>query len=54
MKENTATFIGHNECYGVDRDAIRKAVISLIEKGVTDFFERWHGWIRLVVCESSI
>ena len=43
MKENTATFIGHNECYGVDRNAIRMAVISLIEKGVTDFLNGGMG-----------
>lgn len=43
MKEITATFIGHNECYGADHDAVRMAVISLIEKGVTNFLNGGMG-----------
>ena len=43
MIEKTATFIGHNECYGIDRDAVRRVVISLIEKGVTDFLNGGMG-----------
>lgn len=43
MREKTATFIGHNECYGVDHNAIRTEVISLIEKGVTDFLNGGMG-----------
>ena len=36
-KENTAVFIGHNECYGVTSEQIKEAIVSLIDKGVTDF-----------------
>ena len=36
-KENTAVFIGHNECYGVTSEQIKGAIVSLIDKGVTDF-----------------
>lgn len=43
MIEKTATFIGHNECYGIARDAVRRVVISLIEKGVTDFLNGGMG-----------
>lgn len=37
MKEQTALFIGHGECYGVKREDVSAAVRELIEKGVTDF-----------------
>ena len=40
-KENTAVFIGHNECYGVTSEQIKGAIVSLIDKGVTDFF-KWR------------
>ncbi len=33
----TAVFIGHNECYGVTKEQVKEAIISLIEQGVTDF-----------------
>ena len=36
-KENTAVFIGHNECYGVTSEQIKEAIVSLIDKGVTEF-----------------
>ena len=36
-KEQTATFIGHKECYGVSSDQVREEIIKLIENGVTDF-----------------
>lgn len=36
-RENTAAFIGHNECCGVTKEQVKEAVISLIEQGVSDF-----------------
>ncbi len=42
-KENTATFIGHSECYGVDKEQVRAEIIKLIEKGVTDFISGGMG-----------
>ena len=48
MREKTATFIGHSECYGVDSSAIRLAIVTLIEKGVSEFISGGMGgfdWI---------
>lgn len=42
-KQETAVFIGHSECYGVSRSDVEKAIISLIEKGVTDFLSGGQG-----------
>ena len=42
-KENTAVFIGHNECYGVTKEQVKEAIISLIEQGVTDFLSGGQG-----------
>ncbi len=40
---NTATFIGHRECWGVDKEKVRTAVIDLIEKGVNTFLSGGMG-----------
>lgn len=48
MREKTATFIGHSECYGVDNSAVRSAIATLIEKGVSEFISGGMGgfdWI---------
>lgn len=37
LRETTATFIGHRDCTGLDRDQVRQAVRRLIEQSVTDF-----------------
>lgn len=42
-KEQTATFIGHKECYGVSSDQVREEIITLIENGVTDFLSGGMG-----------
>lgn len=42
-KKNKAVFIGHNECYGVTKEQIKEAIISLIEQGVTDFLSGGQG-----------
>ena len=42
-KENTAIFIGHNECYGVTSEQIKEAIVSLIDKGVTEFLSGGQG-----------
>ena len=41
--KTAATFIGHSECYGLNRDNIRPKVIKLIELGVTDFYSGGMG-----------
>ena len=42
-KENAAVFIGHNECYGVTSEQIKEAIVSLIDKGVTEFLSGGQG-----------
>lgn len=42
-KEQTATFIGHKECYGVSCEKVREEIIKLIENGVTDFLSGGMG-----------
>lgn len=32
-RETTATFIGHNECYGVSKTDLQNEIKKLIEKG---------------------
>lgn len=41
--ENVATFIGHSECYGVDKEQVRGEIVKLIEQGVTDFYSGGMG-----------
>ena len=41
--DHIATFIGHSECYGVDKEIVRKEIIKLIEKGVTEFYSGGMG-----------
>ena len=41
--ETTATFIGHNECFGISKERLKDAIRSLIEKGVTDFISGGQG-----------
>lgn len=41
--ETTATFIGHNECYGLSEDKLKEAIRGLIENGVTDFLSGGQG-----------
>lgn len=47
-KENTAVFIGHNECYGVTSEQIKEAIVSLIDKGVTEFLSGGQGGFDLM------
>lgn len=42
-KEQTATFIGHKECYGVSSEQVCEEIIKLIENGVTDFLSGGMG-----------
>lgn len=39
----SATFIGHNECFGLDSSQVRSEIIKLIEAGVTDFYSGGMG-----------
>ena len=42
-RETTATFIGHNECYGVSKTELQNEIKKLIEMGVTDFISGGQG-----------
>ena len=41
--DKTATFIGHSDCTGLDRNALRKEIMNLIECGVSEFFNGGMG-----------
>ena len=41
--ETTATFIGHNECFGLSAEKLKNSIRELIEKGVTDFLSGGQG-----------
>ena len=43
MKNKTATFIGHNECWGVDKESVKAAICDLISKGVEQFLSGGMG-----------
>ena len=43
MRDNTALFIGHSDCYGVSAEEIENAIIELIHLGVTDFLSGGQG-----------
>lgn len=39
----TATFIGHNDCFGVSEIQVKEAIRELINQGVTDFLNGGQG-----------
>lgn len=43
MKERTATFIGHRECYGITSEKIYTEIEKLITSGVTEFLNGGMG-----------
>lgn len=43
MKETTATFIGHHECFGLGTERIKVEVEKLIQVGVTHFLNGGMG-----------
>lgn len=43
MNDKSATFIGHNECFGLDSKQVRSEIIKLIEMGVTEFYSGGMG-----------
>lgn len=42
-KEQTATFIGHKECYGVQTEEVQREIEKIIALGVTDFLNGGMG-----------
>ncbi len=43
IQQKTAVFIGHSDCFGLSYEAVKKAVLSLIQAGVTDFLSGGQG-----------
>jgi len=43
MRDKTALFIGHSDCYGVSAEEIKNAITELIHLGVTDFLSGGQG-----------
>ena len=43
MKENTATFIGHRQCTGLDTEKLRNEIEGLVQKGVCNFLNGGMG-----------
>ena len=37
------TFLGHSECYGLDKDVLRNAIENLIKQGTSEFLVGNHG-----------
>ena len=43
MNSKAATFIGHNECFGLDSKQVCSEIVKLIEMGVTEFYSGGMG-----------
>lgn len=43
LREQSATFIGHGECYGLSSELIRTEIVKMINKGVTEFYTGGMG-----------
>lgn len=43
MKNKTATFIGHRDCFGISLDLVKSSIERLLEQGVTDFLNGGMG-----------
>ena len=43
IREKTALFIGHSDCFGVSEQDVKDEVIRLIRLGVTDFLSGGQG-----------
>ena len=39
----SVVFIGHDDCYGLDRDVLHQIIIKCIEKGATSFLSGGQG-----------
>ncbi len=52
-KETTAMFVGHRECYEMDREQLEREIIGLIEKGVDTFLSGGMGQFD-AACEGTV
>lgn len=51
-KETTATFIGHSNCIGIDKEQLTKEIHALIQKGVTDFISGGIGGFDMMCART--
>ena len=43
-KESTAVFIGNRDCYGVNHESIKSAILYAIDSGITTFLSGGQGY----------
>lgn len=43
-KESTAVFIGNRDCYGVNHESIKLAILYAIDSGITTFLSGGQGY----------
>lgn len=53
VKEKTATFVGHRDCYGLDEVRLRQEIRRLIELGVDTFLSGSMGRFD-AICERTV
>ena len=51
-KENTAVFIGHNEC-NLEDDKVKEAIRHIITMGVNEFLSGGHGGFDRLVARCA-
>ena len=52
-KENTALFIGNRDCYGVNLESIKEAILYAIDSGITTFLNGGQGYYD-EVCAKTV
>ena len=52
-KKSTAVFIGNRDCYGVNTESIRNAIIYAINSGITTFLNGGQGYFD-EVCATIV
>lgn len=52
-KKNTALFIGNRDCYGVNLESIKEAILYAIDSGITTFLSGGQGYFD-EVCAKTV
>ena len=52
-KESTALFIGNRDCYGVNLESIKEAILNAIDSGITTFLSGGQGYFD-EVCAKTV
>lgn len=53
MRETTCVFIGHSDCFGIDKNVLRQKITDLIDIGVTEFLCGGMGGFDML-CANEI